>query len=103
MPEYAITPDTSTKHTGRASGSLRSVAPNPRGVGTLMQSFQEDAHLGKRLKLSAFIKADIANGWAGLWMRVDGPNDRRTKAFDNMQDRPMSLPAPPRHTVRIWA
>jgi hypothetical protein len=89
MPEYAIAADTSTKHAGRASGSLRALVAKPRGFGTLMQSFKEDAYLGKRLRLSAFVKANDVDGWAGLWMRVDGPNGRRSTAFDNMQDRPI--------------
>ncbi len=87
--DYAIVADTSTKHTGHVSGSLRAVASRPRGFGTLMQSFKQDAYLGKRLRLSAFIKTDNVIGWAALWMRVDGPSERRSTAFDNMQDRPI--------------
>lgn len=39
-----------------------------------------------RLKLSAEIRAERLEGWAGIWMRVDGP-DNKVLAFDNMQDR----------------
>lgn len=39
-----------------------------------------------RLRLSADIKSEDLQGWAGLWMRVDG-KDKKTLAFDNMHDR----------------
>lgn len=39
---------------------------------------------GKRLKLSGWIKTDdLQGGWAGLWLRIDGPQT----SFDNMNDR----------------
>ncbi len=41
---------------------------------------------GKHLRLAAWIKSSaIAHGWAGLWVRVDGPGG--VLAFDNMGDR----------------
>jgi hypothetical protein len=88
--EYAILADPSTKHAGRASGSLRAVVSKPRGFGTLMQSFWDGAYLGKRLRLTAFVKASAVDGWAGLWMRVDGAAGHPSLAFDNMQDRPIT-------------
>lgn len=45
-----------------------------------------DEARGKHLRLGAWIKSSaIAHGWAGLWVRVDGP--RGVLAFDNMGDR----------------
>jgi erythromycin esterase-like protein len=39
---------------------------------------------GKKLRLRGWIKTDgLQDGWAGLWLRVDGPRPW----FDNMQDR----------------
>src|SRR6202035_868095 len=41
---------------------------------------------GQHLRLAAWIKSSaIAHGWAGLWVRVDGPGG--VLAFDNMGDR----------------
>src|SRR5262249_30628862 len=37
VADYAIAVDTSIKHSGRASGSLRSTAPHPPGFGTISQ------------------------------------------------------------------
>lgn len=60
--------------------------------GTLMQMASPGEYLGKRVRLSADVKAEsIDQGWAGLWFRVDGPDSGPGKslAFDNMQDRPI--------------
>jgi hypothetical protein len=89
VPEYAIGIDSSNHRSGRASGSLRSLVPNPRGFGTLMQSMDPAGVAGKRLRLSTYVKSESVSGWAGVWMRVDGPNGKRSTAFDNMQDRPI--------------
>jgi hypothetical protein len=44
-------------------------------------------YLGKRIKFSAFVKADGLQNWAGLWARVD--KGHTSVAFDNMQNRPI--------------
>lgn len=59
------------------------------GFGTLMQSFKADKYRDQRLRYSAQVKAEKVESWAGLWMRVDGPSQRRVLAFDNMQSRPI--------------
>jgi hypothetical protein len=41
---------------------------------------------GKRVELTAELKAGRIGGWAGLWVRIDGA-DGKPLAFDNMQDR----------------
>lgn len=55
------------------------------GFGTLMQSFQAQHYLGKRVRFRGFVKSDAVWGWAGLWMRVDSGSS--AVAFDNMQNR----------------
>lgn len=58
------------------------------GMGTVMQVFKADAYRGKRIRFSARVQTENVEGWAGLWMRVDGPN-ARILSFDNMQLRPL--------------
>jgi hypothetical protein len=53
-----------------------------------MQSFVPENYLGKKIKLTCYIKSVDVKKWAGMWMRVDGSN-RKTLGFDNMQDRPI--------------
>lgn len=63
-----------------------------KGFGTIMQQFTPQDFLGKKVKLTGYIKASDVNKWAGMWMRVDGDNTnphKRSLSFDNMQDRPI--------------
>jgi hypothetical protein len=84
---YEIDVDAATKHSGKASGSIHSVKVST-GFGTLMQRVPSAAYLGKRLRLSAFIKAEGVDNWAGLWMRLDTEANNGI-SFDNMEDRPI--------------
>jgi hypothetical protein len=67
---------------------LRSKALEAEGFGTLMQTFKAEEYRNKRLRLSAMVKVESIENWAGLWMRVDGP-PRQVLSFDNMQSRPI--------------
>jgi hypothetical protein len=84
---FEVSRDTVVTHDAKNSASLASTQ-TPRGFGTLMQSFDPTDYRGKRLKLTAWIKAREVKNWAGLWMRVDGA-DQKSTAFDNMQNRPI--------------
>lgn len=48
--------------------------------------FKADGYLNKRLRFSAYVRSEEVENWAGLWMRIDGP-EGRTLGFDNMQTR----------------
>jgi hypothetical protein len=54
-----------------------------------MQTFSAANYLGRRLRFSGGLKAVDVEGWAGLWMRVDGPRGSEPLAFDNMENRPL--------------
>jgi len=84
---YKIERDTTVTHEGRNSGKLFSTTTS-KGFGTMMQSFEPGEYLGKRVRMSAFVKSKDVKRWAGLWMRVDG-KENRSLSFDNMQDRPI--------------
>jgi hypothetical protein len=70
---------------GRPSAYLASAVPETGGFGTLMQSINASNYGGKRVRLTASIKSESLNDWAGIWMRVD--RDKTMVAFDNMQNR----------------
>jgi len=84
---YVMEQDSKTAHEGKTSARFASTR-EPKGFGTMMQSFEPGEYRGKRVRLSAFVKSKQIRGWAGLWMRVDGP-EARPLAFDNMQGRPI--------------
>jgi hypothetical protein len=86
--------DTGVEATSGRAGAAAFLKARPEATigqdfGTIMQSFVGEAYRGKRLRLSAQIKATGVTGWAGLWMRVDGPPQGPPLAFDNMQGRPI--------------
>lgn len=85
--DYDMGIDRDGAFTGSSSGFIRSKAADPRGFGTYMQMFDATEYRGKRLRLSAYVKSERVENWAGLWMRVD--RDKKAVAFDNMQDRPI--------------
>lgn len=74
-------------HSGSRCVRLCSIKESVDGFGTLMQSIDADGYRGKRIKLTAFIKSESVENWAGLWMRVDA--GREIVCFDNMQTRPI--------------
>lgn len=73
---------------GTASAYLASREEVVEGFGTLMQEFSAERFLGKRVRMTGFVRAESVEGRAGLWMRVDD-TDRASLSFDNMQDRPI--------------
>ena len=81
--------DQRAAYAGKASGYLKAKVAKPAGFGTLMQMCKAEEFYGKRVRMSAWIKSEKVTGWAGLWMRVDGPVASRSLAFDNMQSRPI--------------
>ena len=84
--EYEMTVDRTVSHGGKTSASLKCVAPQSAGFGTLMQTFKADTFRGKRVRMSGYVRAHNVSGWTGLWMRVDGSKNE-VLAFDNMQNR----------------
>ncbi len=87
--DYEQGVDSDVLFNGKKSAYLRSKGLEPEGFGTLMQTFQASAYLGKRLRYSAYVKSEEVENWAGLWMRVDGVEKGTSLAFDNMQNRPI--------------
>lgn len=84
--------DKQEKHSGTTSAYLKSITSNSKEFGNLMQTFVPKTYLGKRLRMTAWVKTKLTSGTAQLWVRVDGErNSDSTKpgCFDNMDDRPI--------------
>ena len=84
---YELTLEKDVKHGGKASGSIKS-GENAENFASLTQGFNAQKYRGKRLRLTAYVKSDNLEDWAGLWMRVDGKT-KAALAFDNMMERPV--------------
>jgi hypothetical protein len=75
---------------GQPVAYLRSIARPVRSFAAFCQTIAADDYRGKRIRFSAALKAnDVADGWGGLWLRVDGPRLDETLALDTMEDRPL--------------
>lgn len=86
--DYTIGTDNIAAPYGKSSGFLHSNTAEAVGFGTLMQTSKAEKYKGKRIKMSADVKTENVKSWAGLWLRVDGKEDK-VLAFDNMADRPI--------------
>jgi len=85
---FVLSTDARVTREGKPSQSLASSVEEPNGFGTIMQGFDPADYIGKRVRMSAWVKTVNVTSWAGLWMRVDGASDT-TLAFDNMGKRPI--------------
>ncbi|MDQ0226537.1 helix-turn-helix transcriptional regulator [Metabacillus niabensis] len=86
---YKMGIDREIFHKGKASGFLKSVTVESHNeFATMMQQFKAEKFVGKRLKLSGFLKSQDVNGYCGFWMRVDDSLGDVLQ-FDNMGDRPI--------------
>lgn len=57
---------------GKNAATIKSITKKTKGgFGTLMQSCNADKYLGKRIKMTGYVKTLDVKGWAGLWLRVD--------------------------------
>ena len=83
--EYDMGTDTKVAYTGTSSGYIRGSKADSKSFGTYMQMFDAGEYRGKRVRLSAYVKSENIENWAGVWMRVD--RDQKSTAFDNMQNR----------------
>lgn len=86
--KYKTGIDRTVFYTGTASAFIQSETEDftPDEYATIMQQFRAERFLGKRVRFSAFVKALEVEGWAGLWMRLDGKFSVTLK-LDNMQNR----------------
>lgn len=82
---YTMKADHKVFHTGSKSGYLGSIEPLDGAFGTMMQSFSATNWIGKRMKMSCFIKTKDAMK-CGAWCRIDTKNGDLVQ-FDNMDNR----------------
>ena len=99
---YMVGLDATQSHSGDAAASIELIIAKekpansptvpkgwtrPPAHNVLMQFIKADEYRGKRVRLSGYVKTNKSDGWAGLWMRIDGKENRLT--FDNQSDRPI--------------
>src|SRR5690606_4612120 len=86
---YEMGIDRQVVHQGKASGYLKSkTVLDSTNFATMMQQFKADKFIGKRIRLSGFMKTKDVETFAGMWMRVDNASEDVLQ-FDNMSNRPI--------------
>ncbi len=71
---------------GNKVATIKSIDKLIDGFGTIMQSFTPEKYLGKRIKMTGYLKTKDVKDWAGFWLRVDGEKGENSLAFDNMKN-----------------
>ncbi len=57
--------------------------------GSLMQTFSSQQYLGKRIRMTGYMKSRGVKAWAGFYVRADKENSKEPLTFAHMQDRPI--------------
>ncbi|MBK6819489.1 MAG: hypothetical protein IPG85_07755 [Bacteroidetes bacterium] len=67
---------------GKNCASIKSKDKRIQGFGTLMQNFAPDKYVGKKIRMTGFMKSKDVDKWAGFWLRMN-KTDSKT-ILDNM-------------------
>lgn len=88
--QYNIEIDRKDFHSGQQSLKISRVDTEVTAgdFATIMQQINAQNYIGKRIRLSAYVKTKDVEGAGGIWLRIDGDQFKQLK-LDNMQDRPI--------------
>jgi hypothetical protein len=86
---YKMGIDKGAGQNGGNAATIKSIDAKIKGFGTFMQQSKPNKYLGKRIKMTGFVKSENVTNWAGLWLRVDQLGSGKSVSFDNMNDRPI--------------
>ncbi len=86
---YEMGTDKGAGQNGLNAATIKSIDKQITGFGTLMQQSTPTVYLGKRVRMTGYMKSSNVTTWAGLWLRVDQAGSTKSLSFDNMQDRPI--------------
>ena len=66
--------------------TIKSIDKSIQGFGTVMKNIHPEKYLGKRIKMTGYLKTKDVENWAGFWLRIDGEKESASLAFDNMKN-----------------
>ena len=87
-PKYEMNFEKDPESNDQNIFTIKSLQDKIKGFGTLSKYIKSNMYQDKMVKMTAYVKSEKVNSWAGLWMRIDYYN-ARVLAFDNMQQRPI--------------
>ncbi|MBA3828270.1 MAG: hypothetical protein H0X33_04990 [Taibaiella sp.] len=85
--DYNMGTDVGAGYHGGNAATIQSNKEQIDGFGTLMQNISPARYMGKRVRLTGYMKSLNIKGWAGFWLRVDKERSYNPLAFDNMSNR----------------
>ncbi len=78
------------KGAGQNGKNAATIKSNVRKIrndfGTLMQECLPGKYLGKRVRMTGYMKTKDVSEWAAFWLRVDQQGSEASLSFDNMHD-----------------
>ena len=83
---YDMGIDKGAGQNGTNAATIKSIDKKIDGFGTLMQNCLPDNYIGKRVRMSGFLKTKDVSDWSGFWLRIDQKDSQETLGFDNMHD-----------------
>ncbi len=86
--KYEMGIDKCAGQDGENAATIKSIDKkiSKSGFGTLMQECKPDKYLGKRIRMSGYIKTKDVSNWSGFWLRIDQKDSENSLSFDNMHD-----------------
>jgi hypothetical protein len=91
--DYQLSVENASRHKGKNCGYVKSMVAKPEPSAIVMQFCSVEAYLGRRLRMSAWVKSALSEGTGLLWLRIDGNewryNCKEKGYYDNMSDRPI--------------
>ncbi|MCX6290474.1 MAG: hypothetical protein NT126_01765 [Bacteroidetes bacterium] len=86
---YDMGIDKGAGQNGSNAATIQSNTKKIHGFGTLMQECLPDKYIGRRIRMSGYVKSKNVDDKAGLWLRIDEAHSKIPLSFDNMLDRPV--------------
>jgi hypothetical protein len=69
---------------GKNAATIKSIEQKIDGFGTLMQDCLPGKYVGKRIRMTGWLKTKDVSDWSGLWLRIDTKTPVKAVVFDNM-------------------
>ena len=79
-------------HDSKSSGIIRANKKSYFGdeYGSLVQVISSQRYLGKRVRMTGYMRSIGVTQWAGFYLRADKEDSKEPLTFDNMHDRPIT-------------
>ena len=85
--KYKMSIDSTIQHNGKNVMTIKSIDQEINGFGSFMQNSKPGKYIGKRIRMTGYMKSKNVAAWAAFWLRVDQADSKQFLSFDNMNNR----------------